>query len=55
MSNGRKKKSKDEDPTDALNAPFGLKYRNGKWYDIDSGAELTEEEADAYVERGPRF
>jgi hypothetical protein len=55
MSNGRKKKSKDEDPTDALNAPFGLKVRNGKWYDADTGAELTDAEADEYVERGPRF
>jgi hypothetical protein len=55
MSNGRKKKSKDEDPTDALNAPFGLKFRNGKWYDADTRAELTDAEADEYVESGPRF
>ena len=51
MSNGRKKKSQYEDPTDPLKARFGLKHRNGKWFDADTGVELTEAEADAYVER----
>ena len=55
MSNGRKKKSQYEDPLDERNARFGVKHRNGKWYDIETNGELTEAEADAYVERGPRF
>ena len=54
MSNGRKKKSQYEDPTDPLNARFGLKHRNGKWFDADTSVELTEAEADAYVERRGR-